>query len=169
MAAHMLPQVLCWSPREDFVHYLSILRTWQLNTKGLFLAWVQGENLMEYTGYARTQICTEKVYLLHSLGLPFRICYFEQWLQLLSWSPLFHTWNFPLETGLENFTLTELFPTDLAIHMADVVSEIKGSGGFSFCEVWFCPGFDFHLYGKKLAPSRFSECTYKKLPQKNWN
>lgn len=36
---------------------------------------------------------------------------------------------------IRKFALTELFPTDLAIHMADVVSEIKGSGGFSFCEV----------------------------------
>lgn len=81
MAAHVLPEVLCWSPRQVSVDYLSILRAWQLNTKGLFPIWMQAENLLGYPGYARTQISTEKVYLLHSLGLPFRICYFEQWLQ----------------------------------------------------------------------------------------
>lgn len=90
MVAHVLPQVLS-VPQGGFYRLLSIFRVWQLNTKGLFPIWVQGENLLRYTGYARTQISTEKLYLLHSLGLLFRISYFEQWLQLLSWFPLFHT------------------------------------------------------------------------------
>lgn len=110
--------------------FLSILRPWQFNTKGLFPIWLQAENFLGQTGYARTQISTEKAYLLHSPGLPFRICYFEQQLQPLSWSPLFHTWNFPQET-ITKFALTELFPNDLAIQVADVVSYIRGSGVLS--------------------------------------
>lgn len=62
MVAHLLPQELRQSPREVSVDYLSILRPWQLNTKAFFPIWVQAKNLLGYSGYAKTQVSTEKLY-----------------------------------------------------------------------------------------------------------